>query len=601
MGLCVGHSDFIYDRLFNHIIQAEEHIDITSLASPNESGKLTMNYPGTSFPDYEQFGSMFRNAIRYLDSTNRPVTIKFLFGSTPQNPIDEGDTNFNPIRFLNDLLDGPEGTPDKEKITLTGNLKIYAATYRISQFSWNHGKVIAVDGKKVFTGGTNYYPFDYLQEDPVFDVDIMVSNGPAIAAHKYAAKLWTPVCEWILKDLGLSHVEVAWILDNEKPDSASGLDADNCPPVFNVKNTPNSYAGKTQGGAMVIQAARLGKLAEGRLGKLALGFGQNSIEHGQMTSDLAMVAMMESAKDSIKFSQQDVLPFIIAGKAARWAGKGYDYDCDKEVCNGMTETSFEETWRKIGSIAKALSREVKISMMVSAPCAFGAAKLAPVGPGFKNLFPCPTNGQPSKGFDYWGKVYEHHNQKWPSPQSMHEMHAHITESMSPLGDMSGRRRLSYGYGWNLDNINDWIFAYYAINKQYRPLNNVTSISMNSDEILDHICRFVSIGHVRLTANEPTYMRANGKGGQIGNHAKIVMVDDEAFYIGSDNAYGAGLAEFGLIIDDEERTEDFKTNYWDVLWNEAKGTTEEPGLRSGGGENDCPWKKDFLLTKNWQIK
>lgn len=78
-----------------------------------------------------------------------------------------------------------------------------------------------------------------------------------------------------------------------------------------------------------------------------------------------------------------------------------------------------------------------------------------------------------------------------------------------------------------------------------------------------------------------------------------MVDDEAFYIGSDNAYGAGLAEFGLIIDDEERTEDFKTNYWDVLWNEAKGTTEEPGLRSGG-ENGCPWKEEFLENKKWQF-
>merc|ERR1712238_619011 len=277
------------------------------------------------------------------------------------------------------------------------------------------------------------------QEDPVFDVDIMVSNGPAIAAHKYAEKLWSPVCGWTFKGLFLDHVEVAWILGNQEPDSAYGLgglfDDENCPPVFN--GIPNSYAGKTQDGAMVIQAARLGKLAKGE-----------SIEHGQMTSDLAMVAMMESAKDSIKFSQQDMLPIIIKGIPVKVFGGGYD--CGSRGCSGMTKTSFEETWRKIGSIAKALTREVKISMMVSAPCAFGAAKLAPVGPGFKNLFPCPTNGQPSKGFDYWGKVYEHHNQKWPSPQSMHEMHAHITESMSPLGDMSGRRRLSYGYGWNLD-------------------------------------------------------------------------------------------------------------------------------------------------------
>jgi len=497
---------------------------------------------------------------------------------------------------LNKLLEGPTGT---EKIKLTGNLKIYAATYRVKQDSWNHGKVIAVDGKKVFTGGTNYFPLDYLQEDPVFDVNIMVSNGPAIAAHKYAAKLWTPVCEWKLEDFGLSHVEVAWILDNNQPDSTTGLGGWNdpgppCPPVFNGIDTkhskfiPNSYAGKTQGGAMVIQAARLGTLADDE--------GDNMIEDGQKTSDLAMVAMMESAKTSIKFSQQDMLPIILQGAASNFLTTWTGYGCGSPGCSGMAKVSFEDTWRIIGSIAKALSREVEISIMVSAPCAFGAFKPKERG----TQLACPTNGENSTGFDYWGNVYEYQG-KWPNPQSMHEMHAHITESMSPLGDMSGRRRLAYGYGWNLDNINDWIFAYYAINWKNRPLKKGASRSMDRDEILNHICRLVSIAHVRLTANGPTYMRANGNGGQIGNHAKIVMVDDEAFYIGSDNAYGAGLAEFGLIIDDEERTEDFKTNYWDVLWNEAKGTTEEPGLRSGGGENDCPWKEEFLLTKNWQIK
>jgi len=480
---------------------------------------------------------------------------------------------------------------------LTGNLKIYAGTYRTAVESWNHGKIIAVDGKKVFTGGTNYCPLDYLQEDPVFDVNIMVSNGPAIAAHKYAAKMWTPICEWDWEGLGLDHVEVAWILDNNPPNWASGLgglsDPEECPPVFNGINTPNSYAGKTRGGAMVIQAARLGKLAEDE--------GQNSIEDGKMTSDLAMVAMMESAQTSIKFSQQDMLPVILDGAFASnfvttWTG----YGCGSPGCSGMTKISFEDTWRIIGSIAKALSREVRISIMVSAPCALGAG-LGESEPT-STQFACPRNGEQGPGFDYWSDVYNYHGETWPSPLSSDGMHAHITESMSPLGAISVRRRLSYGYGWNLHNINDWIFAYYAINRQYRPL--IDGRTMNRNEVVDHICSFVDIGHVRLTANEPTYMRANETGsehgGQIGNHAKIVMVDDEAFYIGSDNAYGGGLAEFGLIIDDAAKTEDFKTNYWDVLWNEAKGTTEFPGLVSGGGTNDCPWKTDFNLNKNWQF-
>ena len=163
--------------MYEHIIQAHSFVDITSLGSPNsfgwsESLGLVPPYSPNGGTETKQFGAMFRNAIAYLHSTRRAVTIKFVFGSIP-------NTNEDSKRILDEL------TRDMD---LTGTkLNIWVGTYR-STASWNHGKIIAVDGKKVLTGGSNYYLTDHLQVDPVFDVNIMVSNGPAVGAHKYTAR-----------------------------------------------------------------------------------------------------------------------------------------------------------------------------------------------------------------------------------------------------------------------------------------------------------------------------------------------------------------------------------------------------------------------------
>jgi len=557
--LCVGHSYLLYERMYEHMIEAEHFIDVTSLDSPNGIGYATD-------PDTKQFGAMFRNAISYLHSTGRPVTIKFMFGSI-------FDSNENPKKILEELTDGINLTNTK--------LKLWAGTYRSGAISWNHGKIIAVDGKRVFTGGTNYYFDHYLQEDPVFDVNIMVSNGPALGAHRYAAKLWTPLCEWTFAGAGTSHVEAASVTRDGNVEYVTGQAITTglweCPPVFNA--AVNKYNGKTANGAMVIQAARLGLLASDE--------DDNMIEDGQKTSDLAMFAMMEKAEKQIYFSQQDILPVILAGPAALFGADGGFPSCwPNNGCTGMTYTGFEDTWRKISGIARAVSRGVEVSIMVSAPCA--QAAMNPNDQG-NNQFECPKDGTQGDGYDYWNNVYMYNGEKWPSQRSKDQMYAHITEDMSPLGaGSSDHRRLGYGYGWSLENIADWIFAYYAINKNSRP-RFTNGTFKNEAEIAEHICEFVKIAHVRLNKDNATYMRGENEGGQVGNHAKVLMVDEEIFYIGSDNTYGGGLAEFGFIVDDATRSKDFADTYWRTLWTEAKGVNNAALVSGGPGE--CKWKKD----------
>lgn len=61
---------------------------------------------------------------------------------------------------------------------------------------------------------------------------------------------------------------------------------------------------------------------------------------------------------------------------------------------------------------------------------------------------------------------------------------------------------------------------------------------------------------------------------IPNHAKTFIVDDAAYYIGSQNQYLSNLNEFGFIIEDATSAAAFVTNYWDPLWSASRVTVKE---------------------------
>lgn len=53
-----------------------------------------------------------------------------------------------------------------------------------------------------------------------------------------------------------------------------------------------------------------------------------------------------------------------------------------------------------------------------------------------------------------------------------------------------------------------------------------------------------------------------------NHAKSFILDERAFYIGSQNLYPADLAEFGYFVDDAEAAGALLERYWDPLWSSS---------------------------------
>ena len=56
--------------------------------------------------------------------------------------------------------------------------------------SWNHGKVLAVDGMTMMTGGMNYWPEYSAAQREIIDMQATVMGDAAISAHKYANYFW---------------------------------------------------------------------------------------------------------------------------------------------------------------------------------------------------------------------------------------------------------------------------------------------------------------------------------------------------------------------------------------------------------------------------
>jgi phosphatidylserine/phosphatidylglycerophosphate/cardiolipin synthase-like enzyme len=97
------------------------------------------------------------------------------------------------------------GTPNRLKP------KIYAASYRFytpsvidDAFSWNHSKIVAVDGRTAIIGGHNMFAGAYLQTtNPVHDVTMRAVGPIAAAGHDFANVMWRQACiiesKWLTK------------------------------------------------------------------------------------------------------------------------------------------------------------------------------------------------------------------------------------------------------------------------------------------------------------------------------------------------------------------------------------------------------------------
>lgn len=112
----------------------------------------------------------------------------------------------------------------------------------------------------------------------------------------------------------------------------------------------------------------------------------------------------------------------------------------------------------------------------------------------------------------------------------------------------------YSNGWKLKDVYDVLGRTLITSYRFQDANLARGM----------ICRDVGLATIRNDAGATW-----PDGTNFHNHAKLVEVDDQAFYIGSENLYPSRLQELGLIVENPTDAAHLKAAYLDPLWHWSK--------------------------------
>lgn len=262
---CIGHSDALIDRFYDLITSARQAVDVTLLQPP---------------PD-ERFLAAIRNAVTWLAYTGRDVTIRIMIGNFPPAGTDLP-------AFIRSLMRDASVAPGSRLHIYVGKTRSCNASSPCDTLSWNHSKIVAVDGRRAVVGGHNMWAGDYLLAAPVHDLSMEVEGPAARTAHRFADALWGFVCSRPDDDaLNLSYEVI-----NGEPDFARGC-------LSRIELPHQTEAG---GGIPILAVARL-----------AAGIRSGFADQTLIARDL----MLGAATHSIRMVQQDVA-FALGGSGMSW-------------------------------------------------------------------------------------------------------------------------------------------------------------------------------------------------------------------------------------------------------------------------------------------
>lgn len=208
-------------------------------------------------------------------------------------------------------------------------------------WSWNHAKIVAVDGRDAVIGGHNLWAGDYLQlTNPIDDVSLH-HQGPVVAeSHDFVDNEWGFIC----KNLGWTgRLNVSY---------AATAAVSSCPAAH-----PPLPAVPAPGSVEMLSIGRLG-----------MGIADKAVDGGPLPTDLvsywdaaavacspitndytnrgapyersnpgepALRALISSAQESVTITQQDMIGMCYTQVVPRWDVRVFDALADR-IANGVT-------------------------------------------------------------------------------------------------------------------------------------------------------------------------------------------------------------------------------------------------------------------------
>jgi len=273
------HSDWFPERMGEIVGLTTSFCDLMNLGPPDDKFLEEIRKGLKTIAD----GAGTRD-----ETTSSPVVVRMMFGDfDPRTPM-------NVTKTMNQLTDGI--------LSNKTNVDLWVGAWR-SGLSWNHAKLIAVDGQFLHTGGHNMWTSDYLMEAPVHDLSLELQGEVAYGGHYYANEQW----KYLQENDGAVYADsiIEFIPDTWNVYIPSNLPTLPLPPLANafVADFPHGVE-KTYPPTYDNAKAKVD------IGEVVpiISMGKLGTPLDAEPSEEAFVAMFDSAISSIKLSIQDVGP-----------------------------------------------------------------------------------------------------------------------------------------------------------------------------------------------------------------------------------------------------------------------------------------------------
>jgi phosphatidylserine/phosphatidylglycerophosphate/cardiolipin synthase-like enzyme len=130
----------------------------------------------------------------------------------------------------------------------------------------------------------------------------------------------------------------------------------------------------------------------------------------------------------------------------------------------------------------------------------------------------------------------------------------VVTNLGSSPDRLGASLALYSNGWTPEDVVQQVSDYVATHSELAaPGTDVNAI----------LCAKLHIAGLRPSSDDLW-----PDGSTFANHAKLVVADDRAFYIGSQNWYPSNLTELGLIVDDADATHELVAEYFAPMWESS---------------------------------
>jgi PLD-like domain len=119
----------------------------------------------------------------------------------------------------------------------------------------------------------------------------------------------------------------------------------------------------------------------------------------------------------------------------------------------------------------------------------------------------------------------------------------------------------YGNGWTCIDVAAEIIK--TVLRQY-PI----AAKLNSAKLRDKVSTQIRVSYLRGPDGASTWPDSKSPNGTRAFHAKHFIVDDRTFYVGSQNLCISDLAEWGVVVDNADSTQQVLKEFWSPLWKQS---------------------------------